>query len=281
MFKVDASSVGLRLDRFLAHALPKRTSISLLQKLIRVGDVRVDERRVRDSALRLALGQTISVRVPAPTAAAARAAAVSPKHLELARSMMIHVDADVVALNKPTGWCTQGGVRVRHHIGQLYPALQQLLGDAEAPRLVHRLDRDASGVLVLARSRASAAALGAALLQRRWTKEYVALVAGVPPSASGTIETSIDGQTAASTYRVLDGRVGGHSLLSLSPLTGRKHQLRIHCARDLRTPIVGDSLYGGEAHTRLMLHAERVVLPTTPTPTTVVAKTDEFFVRRM
>jgi 23S rRNA pseudouridine955/2504/2580 synthase len=260
---------NVRADRFLAHVLPR----SLVHKQLRLGRIKLahdapplthSDRVVRDQVLLVPDALFDDVQRPAPREPTAQ-------ELEATQKMILFSNRDLVAIDKPRGLASQAGVGVRHrHVAAaLFPALRRILGDAESPRIVHRLDRDASGVLVLARSRPAAAALSAALVEHRWHKEYVALVRGAPPQGAGSIRNQLlkhnvaTARDAHTDYRVLDAR-GDVSLLSLIPHTGRQHQLRIHCAQSLRTPILGDTKYGtpdlesGEAC--LYLHAHRLRL---------------------
>lgn len=280
-FVVNADWHGVRVDRFLDHALPRTVTKSLVQKSIRLGKIRIGVvgaevssslSRVKHSD-RVANGQQIFVplsiiqqqnatkSIPVPTAA----------DIEFAKRLILLEHRDFVAINKPRGLASQGGVGVIRHVGtQLFPALQHVLGDPELPRIVHRLDRDASGVLVFARSRAAAAALSRSLADHRWNKQYVALVRGAPSQQEGSIQNRLlkyndpRPRDAITEFRVLEQRAG-LALISLSPRTGRQHQLRIHCAQSLRSPILGDTKYGdrglesGEKH--LFLHSWRLELP--------------------
>ncbi len=266
MARVAFHSVGpgeadIRLDRWFGRNYPGLTH-GRLEKLLRTGQIRVDGRRVR-SGTRLSPGQT--VRVPPLDAAAAqpdgaRGRTVSPSDRAWIRALVIHSDDDVIVLNKPPGIAVQGGSGVATHIDGMLGALVDDGGGA--PRLVHRLDRDTGGVLVVARHAAAAAALAAAFRRRDVHKTYWALVAGVPRRRAGVVDSALAksvggdgrervvagaaGRQAVTRYRVVEAAGRRAAWLALHPLTGRTHQLRVHCA-GLGTPIIGDRKYGDAA----------------------------------
>lgn len=208
---------------------------------------------------------------------------LSADEIAWVRSMVIFEDAHIIALNKPSGLSSQGGRGQVHTLDELLWAFAKRGG--ARPRLVHRLDRDTSGVILTAKTKPAAAFLGKALMARRFRKTYRAIVApGAPEPRSGAIEAPLrrveqgreasmqiclpdhaDAETAKSVYRTLaDGE--GAALLELEPHTGRMHQLRVHLA-SIGRPIVGDARYGGalmlggEAVPRLMLHAAALGFP--------------------
>jgi 23S rRNA pseudouridine955/2504/2580 synthase len=198
--------------------------------------------------------------------------------------MVIHEDRDIYVLNKPSGFAVQGGSKTHHHLDGLLMGLGVELG--ERPLLVHRLDRDTSGVIVIARRRSVAAALGKLFATRAVKKTYWALVKGVPKPAQGRIEVALikakgpegdrmrasregeedDEQRAVTFYSVIDKAPPIASWVSLKPVTGRQHQLRAHMAH-IETPIMGDEKYGGleglpeGMDRKLHLHARRIVFP--------------------
>lgn len=285
-FVVNADWHGVRIDRFLDHALPKTVTKSLVQKSIRLGKIQTsaahDEQAaaslssIKHSSHRVVNGQQIFVPlsiIQSKADIASKSATTTPTmaDIEFTKPLILYKHRDFVAINKPRGLASQGGVGVVRHLGtQVFPALQHVLGDQELPRIVHRLDRDASGVLVLARSRTAAAALSRSLAEHNWQKHYVALVRGSPIQQVGSIQNRLlkyndpRPREAITEFRVLEQRAN-LALIALSPRTGRQHQLRIHCAQSLQSPILGDTKYGdrelesGESH--LYLHSWRLELP--------------------
>jgi 23S rRNA pseudouridine955/2504/2580 synthase len=279
---VTDDEAGIRLDRWFRRHYPDATQ-GLIQRLCRTGQVRIDGRRA-EAATRLAPGQ--SVRIP-PIQAAAPAAAPArdPKLAAELERLVLYRDEALLVLNKPSGLATQGGPGITRHLDAMLAALD------ERPRLVHRLDRDTSGVLVVARSPGVAAKLAAAFRTRAVQKTYWAVVAGRPVPVEGRIDLPLtrhdpgpggarvtpavegdeDAAQAITDYRTLDHAGRKLAWLELQPLTGRTHQLRVHCAA-LGAPILGDTAYGTireERNTALVeglseqlhLHARRLVLP--------------------
>jgi RluA family pseudouridine synthase len=199
------------------------------------------------------------------------------------RSLVIFEDDHILALNKPAGLSSQGGRIAAHTLDDLLVAFAKSNG--KRPRLIHRLDRDTSGVILTARTQPAAAFLGKAMMARRIRKTYLAIVApGAPDPPSGPIETSLRrheegreayvrvspaddplAQTASTRYRTLDANASA-ALVELAPRTGRMHQLRVHLA-SIGRPIAGDPRYGGAlvlagaAVERVMLHAAALTFP--------------------
>ena len=262
-----------RLDRWFRRHFPRLTQ-GALQKMLRTGQVRVNGKRA-DAGTRLEPGQ--EVRVPplpaAPSEAElAEAHRPSPADESAGRDLagrIIHQDDAVIVLDKPHGLPVQGGPGITRSVDSLLDALR--FDALERPRLVHRLDRDTSGVLVLARTAAAASRLAAAFRGRDVEKTYWALVMGRPEAPQGRIDLALakldgprgertravddpeEGARAITDFRTLDTVKGRVSWLELKPLTGRTHQLRVHCAEGLGCPILGDGKYGGTA-----AHMERV-----------------------
>jgi 23S rRNA pseudouridine955/2504/2580 synthase len=283
-FEVAAEERDLRLDRWFRRHFPALAH-GHLQKLLRTGQVRLDGKRVRADA-RLAAGQKIRVppfgepspRGTPPRETPSEKAAREEAEAEL-RGRIIYQDDRLIAINKPAGLAVQGGTKVVRHVDALLDGLR--MGAPERPRLVHRLDRDTSGVLLLARDPATAARLTSDFRRKAVRKIYWALVKGVPKIEQGRIDAPLakkpseqgervaedieTGKRAVTYYRVVERAGRRVAWLALLPVTGRTHQLRVHCVL-MGTPIVGDVKYGGreallEGFARQPhLHAREVVL---------------------
>ncbi len=285
---VAADETEIRLDRWFRRHFPG-LGHGRLEKLLRTGQVRVDGKRAK-SGTRLAGGQV--VRVPPLPAENPERATPRPqprsrpqptaRDVAALRDSVLFMDDSVIAIDKPSGLAVQGGSGQRRHLDAMLDALR--FDRAERPRLVHRLDKDTSGVLLLARNAGAAAKLGAALRARKARKVYWALVVGVPRPRRGRIDSSLAkrpgrggervaaderaGKRAVTFYRVIEAAGQRAAWLALMPVTGRTHQLRVHAAL-LGTPILGDGKYGGKAAflaelkaaRRLHLHARAIALP--------------------
>ena len=273
-----------RLDRWFKRHYPA-LGHGRLEKLLRTGQIRVNGRRAR-AGTRLAPGDRVRV-PPLPDEGEGRAPRRRPApqldkaDTDMMQAAVIYRDADLIALNKPPGLPVQGGSHVARHLDGLLGALR--FDAAEAPRLVHRLDRDTSGVLLLARHAAAARELTALFRSRSLRKLYWALIIGVPKPAQGRIDaplakrqmgegervvaTAEGGQRAITDYALIETAGRRLSWLALLPRTGRTHQLRAHTASVFGHPVVGDGKYGGEAafpagfEPRLHLHARALELP--------------------
>ena len=279
---VTPDEADLRLDRWFKRRFPE-LGHGRLEKLLRTGQIRVEGRRAR-SNMRLEPGQHVRVPPLGDSQTAAKPAqsrpAVAERDARALQAAVLYKDDDVLAINKPAGLAVQGGTGLDRHLDAMLEALQ--FEAAERPRLVHRLDRDTSGVLLLGRHVRAAAELAEAFRRKDCRKLYWAVVAGVPRQASGRIDLALaklpgragermapdeEGKAAVTEYRVLDHAGKRAAWLELRPLTGRTHQLRAHCAA-LDTPILGDRKYGGAAATlpggeiarRLHLHARSIEL---------------------
>jgi 23S rRNA pseudouridine955/2504/2580 synthase len=268
---VGPEDTDQRLDRWLRAIFPQLTQ-GRIEKMCRKGDLRVDKGRVKP-ATRLVAGQVVRV-PPIPdrdAPAPAPKPLVSDADAQMIQSCVLWKDDHVIALNKPPGLPTQGGSKQTRHVDGLAEALK--FGYDEKPRLVHRLDKDTSGVLMLARTRAAAQGLTAALRHKQTRKIYWALVAGVPTPYLGEIRYGLvkapghgkggegekmraihpgevartEGAKRAHTLYATLYRVAGRaSWVALEPLTGRTHQLRAHMA-EIGHPIIGDGKYGGSS----------------------------------
>ncbi len=285
--EVSAEEEGMRLDRWFKVHFPQVT-FAYLNKLTRTGQVRVGAGRCKTNS-RLSAGDEIRIpplafdKRPADTPKA-DVSPLTKEERKLFDSMVILEDKDLYVLNKPCGFAVQGGTKTFRHLDGLLMGLGAELG--ERPLLVHRLDRDTSGVIVVAKRRAVAAALGKLFATRNVKKTYWAIVKGVPSPPQGKIEVALikargpdgdrmrasregeedDEQNAVTQYAVIDKASNVAAWLSLKPVTGRQHQLRAHAAH-IGTPILGDNKYGGDSDlpddvpNKLHLHARRIIFP--------------------
>lgn len=254
---VTGDEDGVRLDRWFRRHYPGLTQSSI-QKWCRTGQIRVDGRRA-DAATRLLPGQRVRV-PPVPMAAPPREApAPDPRVSRALDDWLLYRDDQVLVLDKPAGLPVQGGPGITRHLDGMLDSLR--FGSSDRPRLVHRLDRDTSGVLLLARTPGVAAKLAAGFRSRDVEKTYWALVVGRPSPAEGRIDLPLrraggprgertvpagrddpEAARAITDFRTLDHAGRRVSWLELKPLTGRTHQLRVHCVA-IGTPIVGDLKY--------------------------------------
>jgi 23S rRNA pseudouridine955/2504/2580 synthase len=283
--RVEADEAGLRLDRWFKRHFP-HLAHGPLERLLRTGQVRIDGKRAH-AGDRLEAGQTIRIPPqirPARPPATVREPAAKPVERKLIRSLVLHEDPSLFVLNKPSGIASQGGSGIGRHIDGMLDELQG--AKRQRPRLVHRLDRDTSGVLLIARALPAAAALSESLRRRDARKIYWALTKGVPKPRSGAIKLALskqsgfgphgrdermspaeedsDAKPAVTHYSVIAAAADEYAWVALKPVTGRTHQLRAHMAH-IGTPIVGDFKYGGQAakglgelEDRLHLHARSI-----------------------
>ncbi|WP_295963610.1 RluA family pseudouridine synthase [uncultured Bartonella sp.] len=286
--KVDEDENGMRVDRWFKAHYPG-LGFGYLQKLLRSGQIRVEGGRVK-SDTRLQIGQ--SVRVPPLPVDEKGAVPLTGKTIrgqddgDVLKQMLLYEDKKLYVFNKPAGLAVQGGSGVTRHVDGMLEAWRNQKG--EKPRLVHRLDRDTSGVLVVAKTRSAAQALAAAFRARETKKTYWAIVRGVPKKREDKISTWLvkestpdgdkmrvcphgepDSDHAVSHYRVIDTRGQILSWLEMEPYTGRTHQLRVHAAY-IGHPIIGYPKYfyadqnwelPGGIQNRLHLHARRIRIP--------------------
>lgn len=280
---VTADEADMRVDRFLAARFPQ-LSFSYIQRIVRKGELRVNGRRV-ETKDRLEPGQ--AVRVPPLKLDQARpiSAKVGEDIAGFLASITLYEDKDVLVLSKPAGLAVQGGSGTKKHLDGMLAVLTDEEG--QRPRLVHRLDKDTSGCLLVAKTRFAAAALAKTFRSRAARKIYWAVVAGVPKPRQGRVSTYLAKEEredesfmriakhgergashAVSYYAVIDTMAQKLSWLSMKPVTGRTHQLRVHAA-EVGNPIIGDPKYfdvenweiPGGIQKKLHLHARRIVVP--------------------
>jgi 23S rRNA pseudouridine955/2504/2580 synthase len=279
---VSADEAGMRVDRFLEAKFP-RLSYSHIHRVVRKGELRVDGKRV-DGKDRLAAGQKVRIpplRLEAPKSAQPQDHAT----LDALKAMILYEDDDVLVLNKPYGLAVQGGSGMVKHLDGMLDVMRDRGG--QRPRLVHRLDRETAGCLLVAKTRFAASALARTFRTRSARKIYWALVAGVPKPRQGRISTYLakedredesvmriarHGEAGASHavtyYAIVETAAQQLAWISLKPVTGRTHQLRAHMEH-IEHPIIGDSKYfrkenwslPGGMQNRLHLLARRIVVP--------------------
>ena len=302
-FTVGRDDEGVRLDRWFKRHLPQ-VGFATVSRWARTGQIRVDGKRA-DPAERLSAGQI--VRVPPggiePAAKGPRPRKpLTEEQLALADSMVIHRDRAAIVLNKPPGLATQGGSGTFEHVDGL---LDAYAAAGPRPRLVHRLDKDTSGALLIAATPGSAAFFSRRFSGRTARKIYWALVVGIPDIKDGLIELPLakqpgtggekmmvdeteHGQPARTRYRVLDRAGNRAAWVELQPLTGRTHQLRVHMAA-IGFPIVGDGKYGGQEaflsgsiSRKMHLHARRLIIEHPDgVPLDITAELPEHFANSM
>lgn len=280
-FTVSADDDGVRLDRWFKRHLPQ-VGFATVSRWARTGQVRVDGKRAKPDS-RLETGQVL--RVPPGGESTDRAPRtrrpLTEEEIARAEAMVIEQDRAAIVLNKEPGLATQGGSGMKEHVDGLLDAFTAS-DDDPRPRLVHRLDKDTSGVLLIARTPGSAAFFSKRFSGRTAKKIYWALVVGVPDIAEGTIDAplakqpgtggekmyvdEVGGQPARTRYRVIERAGNRAAWVELQPLTGRTHQLRVHMAA-IGHPIVGDGKYAGQdafltgsISRKLHLHARRLII---------------------
>jgi 23S rRNA pseudouridine955/2504/2580 synthase len=281
LFTVTEEDDGIRLDRWFRRNLAE-VSFGQVSRWARTGQLRLDGKRATPGD-RVLAGQ--SIRVPPQGEEAAepkkvqkRRPALSADEAEFVRSLVIHRDKAAIVVNKPPGLATQGGTKTKDHLDRLLDGLAD--EGAPRPKLVHRLDKDTSGALLVARTPRAAAAFARSFSGRTARKVYWAIVVGVPSIDDGMIELPLakqpgtggekmhvdeaEGLPARTRYRVIERAGNRAAWVELQPLTGRTHQLRVHLLA-IGHPILGDGKYGGQdafltgaISRKLHLHARRL-----------------------
>ena len=277
---VTKEESGLRLDRWLGK---KGVPFFLVHKFCRSGQLRIDGKRAKADT-RLVEGQNVRIPpyTPKESTEHKRPVKLSDKDRAYIKSLVIYDDGQIIALNKPSGLATQGGTNMKQHVDRLLEGLVNK--DGIKPHLVHRLDKDTSGVLLLARNAEMARILGQAFKSKNIEKTYIGITTGITDPLFGEIKAPLlktdtgrnkdriianeDGKFAHTLFTVLD-RIGKQAaLVAFQPLTGRTHQIRVHSAY-MGCPLIGDFKYGYDKESfaemnlkkRLHLHAYRLRLP--------------------
>ena len=287
---IDPDDDGIRIDRWFKRHYPQVTHV-LLEKLLRKGEVRLDGKRAK-AADRVAAGQSMRLppqvvhakdQRPEKSQAETKPGAKHPlasKDMGSLADRILYMDKQVIVIDKPPGLATQGGSGLTKHVDGMLDSLQY--EKPTRPKLVHRLDRDTSGVLLIARTALAASGLSASLALRDTSKVYWALTRGVPKQKHGVVKGALakegvrgkdermtisdgeDAKFALTEYAVMGTAGNEFAWVAARPITGRTHQIRVHLA-SLGTPIVGDFKYGGtdarakgEIADKLHLHARSI-----------------------
>lgn len=272
---------GVRLDRFLRQSIPGLPQ-SMIQKWVRKGVIRInhkkckaDDRVMEHDVVTSASFQNDELYIPK------KVTSVSPHVIKDFKSWVLYEDDDILVINKPAGLAVQGGTGVKIHLDLIFKTLEEL--ENTKLRLVHRLDKETSGLLILAKNRIAAENLTQQFYHKEITKTYVAIVVGRPEQTSGKIDLPLskgmtptgervitdteDAREALTHYKVLQ-TIDELTIIALEPKTGRTHQLRAHCQYGLGTPILGDGKYGGKGalpfgrEDHIFLHAHKLLIPT-------------------
>lgn len=285
-FTITEEDDDIRLDRWVKRHYPQVTQ-GELQKAIRKGLIRLDGKKLKATSDHVAAGAVLEVKYldlqhtrNIEKKSSQHNLALTKEQIRETRAWVIYQDDHVIAINKPAGLAVQGGSKLTDHLDGRLAALQ--FDKPEPPKLVHRLDKDTSGIVLLGRSAAAASKLTKAFAQKRCEKRYWAIIVGVPDMYEGEIDGAIiksktavekmivdpEGKRAITAYRVIEAMAKKLAWVELMPITGRTHQLRVHMA-ELGNPILGDGKYGGKEAfisgvnlpKKLHLHARALVLP--------------------
>lgn len=264
--KIKPEDDGIRLNRWFLREYPSLT-LSRLQKLLRTKQIKADGKKAETST-RLSAGQELRIPPLDNEKAEKTEKIISQNDVDYIMSMVIYKDENIIALNKPSGLAVQGGTNTFKHIDGFLDALK--FENSEKPKLVHRIDKDTSGVLLLARNRKYADILTKAFREHCLQKTYLALVRGCPDKLEGTINYPLEkigekmnvsktGQKAVTEYKVLDRAAKKYALIEAKPLTGRTHQIRAHLEA-IGVPILGDDKYFGSKRLHLSEIADKLYL---------------------
>ncbi len=288
--KVRECDNGIRLNRWFLKYYPD-LPLGRLQKLLRTKQIKVDGKKC-EASTRLVSGQEVRIPPLQDDIKSVSKAVVNEKDVEFIRSLVIYKDENIIVLNKPSGLAVQGGTNIKRHIDGMLQAL--CFENEEAPKLVHRIDKDTSGILLLARNRQYAELLTKAFKDKNIEKTYIAVVYGCPKKNEMLIDAPLlkqgenmviaaEGQKALSKMKLLDSAGGKFALVELSPKTGRTHQLRAHM-KYIGNPIVGDDRYFIDKKVRindmadkLYLHAYKMDLSNIYKKLVITAAIPEYF----
>ncbi len=284
LIKVKKDEENVRLDRWFKRHFPELSHVSI-EKALRKGNIRINGKRAK-SALRLKYNDEIKVpefllklaNKPDNLEEKKKEFKPSPAQLEMLKKNILYKNDDILIINKPAGLAVQGGSKINISVDHLLDTIK--FDNTQRPKLVHRLDKDTSGILLLARSSNQATKIIQLFKDKKIVKEYLAVIVGKLPLKKGRIdlnlekksanyekvEVSEDGLFAITDYEVLETLGKEASLVKLMPITGRTHQLRVHM-QAMNCPILGDGKYGGNlafidgCKTKLHLHAYKITIP--------------------